>query len=278
MDAATPITPRPFPAFVFLSAIAPLLLLAGLIWWFFHGGSELIQRPVPPIKQISIRRVELKPGEFKLTIRNTGPMPVDMTLVTVDEAIWKAGFSPSRHLERLRKRSFAFRSIGLPATRIRSNSSRLMGCHSRRRFRSPLKLPGRQRECSLFSARWDFMSEFSRSLRDLVVAVLAATRKELDQLLSQLHGRPPGFSRRRRVARGFGGCRATPWRILRGWTAGTRFHARLPSHHSPRPVFPRPERCAWIRILIDSGLHDRLRHRHSQFGRGSGYRERLRLG
>ena len=101
MDAATPITPRPFPAFVFLSAIAPLLLLAGLIWWFFHGGSELIDRPVPPIEQISIRRVELKPGEFKLTIRNTGPMPVDMTLVTVDEAIWKAGFSPSRHLERL---------------------------------------------------------------------------------------------------------------------------------------------------------------------------------
>jgi zinc transporter, ZIP family len=101
MDAATPISARPFPALVFLSAIAPLLLLAGLIWWFFHGGSEMIDRPVPPIEQISIRRVELKPGEFKLTIRNTGPMPVDMTLVTVDEAIWKAEFSPSRHLERL---------------------------------------------------------------------------------------------------------------------------------------------------------------------------------
>ena len=77
------------------------MLLAGLIWWFFHGGSDLIDRPIPPIEQISIRRVELKPGEFKLTIRNTGPMPVDMTLVTVDEAIWKAEFSPSRHLERL---------------------------------------------------------------------------------------------------------------------------------------------------------------------------------
>jgi zinc transporter, ZIP family len=101
MDATTPIAPRPFPALVFLSAIAPLLLLAGLIWWFFHGGSELIDRPVPPIEQISIRRVELKPGEFKLMIRNTGPMPVDLTLLTVDEAIWKAEFSPSRHLERL---------------------------------------------------------------------------------------------------------------------------------------------------------------------------------
>ena len=31
-----------------LSAIAPLVLLAGLIWWFFHGGSQLIERTVPP--------------------------------------------------------------------------------------------------------------------------------------------------------------------------------------------------------------------------------------
>ena len=54
MDAATPITPRPFPAFVFLSAIAPLLLLAGLIWWFFHGGSELIDRPVSPIDKSAL--------------------------------------------------------------------------------------------------------------------------------------------------------------------------------------------------------------------------------
>ena len=86
-----------------LSAILPPLLLAGLIWWFFHGGSELIERAVPPIEQISIRRVELKPGEFKLIIRNTGPMPVEMTLVTVDEAIWKAEFSPGRRLERLQE-------------------------------------------------------------------------------------------------------------------------------------------------------------------------------
>ena len=101
MDAVTPVAMKPPWALVFFSAIAPLLLLTGLIWWFFHGGSDLIDRPVPPIEEISIRRVELKSGEFRLTIRNTGPMPVDMTLVTVDEAIWKAEFSPSRHLERL---------------------------------------------------------------------------------------------------------------------------------------------------------------------------------
>jgi zinc transporter, ZIP family len=101
MDATTPVSFRFSKSLALLSAISPLVLLAGLIWWFFHGGSQLIERPVPPIEEISVRRVELKPGEIKLTIRNTGPMPVEMTLVTVDEAIWKAEFSPGRRLERL---------------------------------------------------------------------------------------------------------------------------------------------------------------------------------
>ncbi len=88
---------------IILSAITPLVLLGGLVWWFFHGGSKLIERPVPPMEEISIRRVQFSPGEIKLTIRNTGPLPVDMTLVTVDEAIWKAEFNPGRHLERLQE-------------------------------------------------------------------------------------------------------------------------------------------------------------------------------
>jgi zinc transporter, ZIP family len=103
MEATVQSSFKPSKSLTVFSAILPLLLLAGLIWWFFHGGSQLIERSVPPIEQISIRRVELKPGEFKLTIRNTGPMPVEMTLVTVDEAIWKAEFSPSRRLERLQE-------------------------------------------------------------------------------------------------------------------------------------------------------------------------------
>lgn len=88
---------------VIASAVMPLVLLGALVFWFFHGGSALIERTVPPIEEVSIRRVELSPGEFKVTIRNTGPLPVDIALVTVDEAIWKAEFNPGRHLERLQE-------------------------------------------------------------------------------------------------------------------------------------------------------------------------------
>jgi len=100
MHAPRKITAKPL---VLASAIAPLVLLGALVYWFFHGGSKLIEKPVPPIEEVSIRRVEFAPGEIKLTLRNTGPLPVDMTLVTVDEAIWKAEFSPGRHLKRLQE-------------------------------------------------------------------------------------------------------------------------------------------------------------------------------
>jgi zinc transporter, ZIP family len=100
METAHPITSRPI---VIASAVVPLVLLGVLVFWFFHGGSALIERTVPPIEEVSIRRVQLSPGEFKITIRNTGPLPIDMTVVTVDEAIWKAEFSPSRHLDRLQQ-------------------------------------------------------------------------------------------------------------------------------------------------------------------------------
>jgi zinc transporter ZupT len=91
----------PLKPIVIASALAPVILVGALVWWFFHGGGSLLERQVPPIEEVSIRRAVLAPGQIELTIRNTGPMAVDMTLVTVDEAIWKAEFSPGRHLERL---------------------------------------------------------------------------------------------------------------------------------------------------------------------------------
>jgi zinc transporter, ZIP family len=95
--------PRTSNPLAVVSALAPLILLGALVYWFFHGGSRLIERPTPPIEEVSVRRVEFSPGEIKLTIRNTGPVPVELTLVTVDEAIWKAEFSPGRRLERLQE-------------------------------------------------------------------------------------------------------------------------------------------------------------------------------
>ena len=69
--------PRTSNPLAVVSALAPLILLGALVYWFFHGGSRLIDRPTPPIEEVSVRRVEFSPGEIKLTIRNTGPVPVE---------------------------------------------------------------------------------------------------------------------------------------------------------------------------------------------------------
>jgi ZIP family zinc transporter len=89
--------------FVIASAVAPLVLLGGLVYWFFHGGSALIEQQVPPVEEVSFRRIEFLDGEIVATVQNTGPLSVDLTVITVDEAIWKAEFFPDRHLERLEK-------------------------------------------------------------------------------------------------------------------------------------------------------------------------------
>ena len=184
----------------------------------------------------------MKPGEFKLTIRNTGPMPVDMTLVTVDEAIWKAGFSPSRHLERL-----AEAIVRIPFDWVAGDPYKIElftanGLSVEKEIPVAIETPRPSaRMFFVFGAMGLYVGILPVAFGILWLPFLRRLGKSWINFFSQLHGRPPGFSRRRRVARGFGGCRATPWRILRGWTAGTRFHARLPSHHSPRPVFPRPD-------------------------------------
>jgi len=83
----------------FFSATVPIILLCGLVYWFINGGSKNLEQDIPPVEEVSIRRVVFTPGLIDVSIRNTGPMAVDMTLVTVDEALWKAEFRPDRHLE-----------------------------------------------------------------------------------------------------------------------------------------------------------------------------------
>ena len=277
MDAVTPVTMKPPWALVFLSAIAPLLLLAGLIWWFFHGGSELIDRPVPPIEQISIRRVELKPGEFKLTIRNTGPMPVDLTLVTVDEAIWKAEFSPSRHLERLEEATVRIPFDWVAGDPYKIELFTANGLAFEKEIAVAIETPRTSARMFLIFAamglyvgilpvafgilwlpflrrlgtRWiNFFLSFTVGL--LVFLGLDALHEGFE-VASQL----PGV---------FSGIGLLGIGFMLAFLLITGLDRFLRARTEP----------AGRRVSVDSGLHDCLRDRHSQLGRGSGDWECLR--
>lgn len=68
-------------------AIVPLVLIVGALGAFaVFGGSTLGERVGPPAEELAVERTVLRPGEIDLTVRNTGPDPVQVEQVFVNDA------------------------------------------------------------------------------------------------------------------------------------------------------------------------------------------------
>ncbi len=68
-------------------AIVPLALIATALAAFaVFGGETLGERVGPPAEELAVERTVLRPGEIDLTIRNTGPDPVQIAQVFVNDA------------------------------------------------------------------------------------------------------------------------------------------------------------------------------------------------
>jgi zinc transporter, ZIP family len=88
-----------------LWALVPVLLLAAAVGIVVTSGSsltELVGRNPPPTDEFDIRRVEFKPGEIRILVRN--PQHDDLTIatVTVDDAIVPYSIDGPTTLGRLR--------------------------------------------------------------------------------------------------------------------------------------------------------------------------------
>ncbi len=88
---------------VWLSALIPLMLLAALIAAFFFTNPLAIFKAdgLPAVESVAIERIELRPGEFIVTVFNGSPNPIAIAQVTVDNAFWQWGMTPSAQLPRL---------------------------------------------------------------------------------------------------------------------------------------------------------------------------------
>ena len=73
-----------------LLAIAPLLLLGGLLAWIVWVGPTSLVRgdAYPPVERLSFGRVLLEPSGIVATVLNDGPDPVHIAQVQVDDAFW----------------------------------------------------------------------------------------------------------------------------------------------------------------------------------------------
>jgi zinc transporter ZupT len=91
------------PGRLWLLALLPLLLLAGLIALVVRTGpaTALIPEGVPPVERLAIQRVVLGDAGIVATVFNDGPDPVTIAQVQVDDAYWQFTADPGVELAHL---------------------------------------------------------------------------------------------------------------------------------------------------------------------------------
>ncbi len=87
-----------------LLALAPLLLLAGVIALIIQTDAGLGDRELPPIETLNVQRITLpEPGMIEVSVVNDGPDPITIAQVIVDDAYWQFSMDPGGELDRLER-------------------------------------------------------------------------------------------------------------------------------------------------------------------------------
>jgi ZIP family zinc transporter len=82
--------------------LVPLVLLGVLALIVLKGGTlSRLARGLPPVEELSVDRVVLRPGHIIVDVVNGGPDPVTVAQVMVDEAFWAHTMTPKREVGRL---------------------------------------------------------------------------------------------------------------------------------------------------------------------------------
>jgi ZIP family zinc transporter len=85
-------------------AALPLVLLGALLLIIkFFDPTKPFKTAFPPIEELAIERVVLRPGQLVLQVLNGGADPVTIAQVQVDDAYWEHSVVPSRELARLER-------------------------------------------------------------------------------------------------------------------------------------------------------------------------------
>ena len=98
-------TARTLPAWA--KGAGPLLLLALLVMTFLRFGPVgVFRKSFPPVEELSVERIVLpRPGEIRVRVINSGPEPVTIAQVLVDDAAWAHSLDGGRTLGRLERRT-----------------------------------------------------------------------------------------------------------------------------------------------------------------------------
>ena len=84
---------------IIASGIIPFIFVVLMIAYIFGPGSELLDLGIP-LPDISIEKVDFIESEIQVTVRNIGPIPVEVVMADVNDRIQPAAIEPDRFLER----------------------------------------------------------------------------------------------------------------------------------------------------------------------------------
>jgi zinc transporter ZupT len=81
------------------SGIIPFVFLIILTGYIFGPGSDVLDLGVP-LPEISMELVDFVDSEIQVTVRNTGPIPVEVVMADINDRIQPSAIEPDRFLER----------------------------------------------------------------------------------------------------------------------------------------------------------------------------------
>jgi len=84
---------------IIASGIIPFAFLILLMAYIFGPGSDLLDLGVP-LPEITMEKVDFVDSEIRVTVRNTGPIPVEIVMADINDRIQPAAIEPDRFLER----------------------------------------------------------------------------------------------------------------------------------------------------------------------------------
>ncbi|RPJ48112.1 MAG: ZIP family metal transporter [Chloroflexi bacterium] len=86
--------------FLLLPVIALILLV---IAFTLTNPLALFRGDLPPVESLSFDRIRVTPEGFTVTLVNSGPMPVTVAQVIVDDAYWQYQMSPGQTIDRFER-------------------------------------------------------------------------------------------------------------------------------------------------------------------------------
>ena len=82
-----------------VSGIIPFAFLVVLVVYIFGPGSDVLDLGIP-LPEITMEKIDFVDSEIQVTVRNTGPIPVEIVMADINDRIQPAAVEPDGLLER----------------------------------------------------------------------------------------------------------------------------------------------------------------------------------